>query len=214
MIHITQNIVESPQSNYEILELLLSWFTWFLTAFFAAKSFFLEKKIWKLNFFYWKWFITKMETYPTNKNYLRIMFINTSNVVGYIDSIAIEIEPISYISRIRIRIVTSDIRKRFWIDPVSATFFMPLRPFINKEENSIFKNEYPPYKVLPQESKAIFIWYKDFEQNMNEELKKHKARIRRFVFLTSSWTKIYANVSKKILPDLIFSKNDLEKTTA
>lgn len=145
-----------------------------------------------------------METYPSEKDYLRIMFINTSNVVGYIDSIAIEIEPISYISRIRIRIVTSDVRKRVWIEPVSATFFMPLWSLIKQEENNIFKNEYPPYKVLPQESKAIFIWYEKFKETMKEELKKYKSRIRRFVFSTSSWIKVYANVSKKTLPDLDF----------
>lgn len=208
-MEIFSGLIENLRSNHDVWDIWCSLLTGFLTVFFAAKSFFLEREIWKLNFFFWKAFITRMEAHPTRESYLRIMFVNTSNVVGYIDTISIEIEPIDYLSRIRTRITTSDIRRKVGIEPAPSAFLMPLWSLINKEEKSLFKNEYPPYKVLPQESKAIFIGYEDFKKNMSEELPRFQSRIKRFVFFTSSGTKIYKKISKKDFSDLFFSHDNL-----
>lgn len=80
MIHISQNIFETWKSNYELFSLVISWITWFLTVFFAAKSYFLEKKIWKMNIFHWKTYANRMSVFGTGEELFRIMFVNHSNV--------------------------------------------------------------------------------------------------------------------------------------
>lgn len=204
MIHITQNIVEPNQSNYEFWSLLISWFTWILTIFFAAKSYFLEKKIWNLNIFNGTARITRMKVHPSQDTYLRIMFTNTSNVMGIIDNICIEIEPICYWERL-----FTKIKKISSHNEDIYNYRIPI--WKNFPRQSIFgiDNEYPPYTVPPKESRIIYIPYQEFCKDMNQDLKENRSRIKQFIFLTSDEKRIGAKISKKSFPGLIFTKKDL-----
>lgn len=205
-MNLFQNLVENIELNTQVWQVWVTLITWLFTVFFAAKSFFLERKIWKLNIFHWEGHITRMETYPLQKKYLRIMFTNISNVAWYVNNIAIEIEPRSYWWRIRAKIKTANIWRKLGIEPESSVYIVPLRSTFKKDELSWVENQYPPYKIFPQESNSIFIEYHDFCKQMSRDLKKYDARVKQFVFFTSNNVNFYAKFLQKTFPDLTFSE--------
>lgn len=218
MIHISQNIFETWKSNYELFSLVISWITWFLTVFFAAKSYFLEKKIWKMNIFHWKTYANRMSVFGTGEELFRIMFVNHSNVNGVLDQIYIEIVPRKFFHRILYAIqscfseepeknssslywkvlyyIQNFIYKHLW----DNYWINLLYDYILYDQPIPTEKKSPPFNVWPKEAMSIYFTYKTFIKDINTELGKNNAKIKEIWFITSEGLKISAKLYKKQLP--------------
>lgn len=218
MIYIFQNIFKDSNSDYELRSLIISWFTWFLTVVFAAKSYFLEKKIWEMGIFHWKVYVNMMKCWEQENQVLRFMFVNHSNVKGALDQIYIEIEPKKFFHRI-----LYTIQSYFSEEPErkSSSFYWKvlyyIRNFIWKylwnnywvtflydhifyNQTLLTEKKLPPFEVWPKESISIYFTYDIFINDINKELETHNARLKKMWFITSEGIRVSAKLYKKQLP--------------
>ncbi len=170
--------------QYWIWNILVPLITWWLTVYFACKSYLLEKN----NNFHWEWYVQKMSTIDWERNYIMISFLNKWNVEWYITELLVEV---SYHS------LKDRVLKVFWKN--NKYIFLPHRKGLLSQR--VVNQDRLPWHVEPRKTRAMYFDNKTFIEEMNNIRWEFWVNIKNFVFRDSTYRLYKYRIRKKEFPE-------------
>jgi len=177
-------------------DVIIPLFTGCFTIYFAGRSFYLERKIRRLNHFYGKATVHIMDIMDSNAPLIRFSFTNYSNVKGIIDAVYFKGTP-AY---------RKDKLKSLWErKKIYRYFLVPIR-----DRKCVLGPQFLPMELWWNETKEIDMPYDLCVKKINEVLIKCGYLLKSYVFQDSLWNLYEYKVNNNYFHDFITTSKQLE----
>lgn len=181
-------------------DVIIPLFTWCFTIYFAGRSFYLERKIRRLNHFYGKATVHIIDIIDSNNRkyapLIRFSFTNYSNVKGIIDAVYFKGTP-AY---------RKDKLKLLWErKKIYQYFLVPIRDI-----KYVLGPQLLPMELWWNETKWIDMHYDRCLKRINDTLITNNCLLKSYVFQDSLWNLYEYKVNNNYFHDFITTNKQLE----